>query len=398
MDKPHNITVIEAFKIALLVAVIVGLMIPSLSSISSPTNPINRWLFSVSGKTYSVIKPSTGQTSSNTNPTTLINFVIGKAGDEDILDFQGTIMKFTSGLNPIIGAKSLTWKNGNFWTVNSGSAGSSFQFTGPGDGLTTMTMKDFIFNVTSIVSCGTSCSAQFFQASFQNPTFENIKLISTGILGQAQFRFFLDSTDVNPRINGFTALGICFNVLQDAVLQSITTTTIRDVDIESCNDGASTAIRLFAQTQFEAAFVLGFNVGLWLDSPVIVNGLTCSALSVATCVKETVGLATQVKITNSFFNGQTLTLNSDTLLIGDDNQPKGPIAVIVGASPFTYTDSDNVLESVYLRGGAITTVTKNGVTLFGALAAGSPLTVDMYPAQSIIITYTVIPSMTADRF
>ncbi len=54
MDKPHNLTLVEAFKIALLVAVIVGLMIPSIESTgqissSSSSFSLNNGFLSESG-------------------------------------------------------------------------------------------------------------------------------------------------------------------------------------------------------------------------------------------------------------------------------------------------------------------------------------------------------------
>lgn len=132
-------------------------------------------------------------------------------------------------------------------------------------------------------------------------------------------------------------------------------------------------------------------------------------------IAAVVGTAMSCPTDVHVLNGGSATVDDNAFLIGStpflvdaggfvtasnnlNYNPVGTFAVTVTASPFTFTDTAFVLETLYIRGGAITSITKSGVTLFGALAAGSAVTVSMYPGQSIIITYTVMPSITVDEF
>ena len=72
--------------------------------------------------------------------------------------------------------------------------------------------------------------------------------------------------------------------------------------------------------------------------------------------------------------------------------PLGPSTVSVGASPFTYTAGLTV-ETLYLYGGMVSSVTKGGVTL----ATSSDRVFRLAPNESVIITYSSAPSATADK-
>ncbi len=71
--------------------------------------------------------------------------------------------------------------------------------------------------------------------------------------------------------------------------------------------------------------------------------------------------------------------------------PIGVATITVGASPFTYANNDGVPEAVYITGGTVTGITKNGISL-GVLA-----TVFLEPAEQITVTYTVTPNMFKDQ-
>jgi hypothetical protein len=62
-------------------------------------------------------------------------------------------------------------------------------------------------------------------------------------------------------------------------------------------------------------------------------------------------------------------------------------------SPYTYTNSTNYYQEVYITGGAVSSVTKNGTSLGGSL----PMRVTLGPSQSITVTYTEAPTMTVDK-
>ena len=70
--------------------------------------------------------------------------------------------------------------------------------------------------------------------------------------------------------------------------------------------------------------------------------------------------------------------------------PVGISAITVGASPFTYTAGASP-ETVYVSGGTITSITKGGNN-FG-LTSGA---FNLEPYESIIVTYTVAPTMYKD--
>lgn len=72
--------------------------------------------------------------------------------------------------------------------------------------------------------------------------------------------------------------------------------------------------------------------------------------------------------------------------------PQGPVSIGVGASPFTYT-AGAAPEDVFIRGGSVTDVSKGGRTL----AVASPAHVHLEPGQSLIVTYSAVPTMEADR-
>jgi hypothetical protein len=77
--------------------------------------------------------------------------------------------------------------------------------------------------------------------------------------------------------------------------------------------------------------------------------------------------------------------------------PQGVAAITVTASPFTYTNADNVSEYVTVDGGTITTVVKNGITLYSFGGAAARCGVWLEPGEAVVTTYTVAPTMNKDR-
>lgn len=72
--------------------------------------------------------------------------------------------------------------------------------------------------------------------------------------------------------------------------------------------------------------------------------------------------------------------------------PQGVAAITVTASPFTYTAGISP-ETVYIRGGTVSNITKSGTSLFVA----TNCTVGLGPNQSIVVTYSAAPTMVTDR-
>ncbi len=71
----------------------------------------------------------------------------------------------------------------------------------------------------------------------------------------------------------------------------------------------------------------------------------------------------------------------------------GISVITVTGSPFTYANKDGVPEVVYISGGAVSGVAKNGLTIFTT----SPCTVYLEPGEALTMTYTAPPTMNRDR-
>jgi len=72
--------------------------------------------------------------------------------------------------------------------------------------------------------------------------------------------------------------------------------------------------------------------------------------------------------------------------------PRGLAPIVVGDSPFTYTNRDGVPEAVYIAGGAVSEISKDGAIIF----TSSPATVWLDPDQSVTITHLDPPQMLKD--
>lgn len=71
---------------------------------------------------------------------------------------------------------------------------------------------------------------------------------------------------------------------------------------------------------------------------------------------------------------------------------QGVSAVTVGASPFTYTNTDQSEEALYIKGGTVSAVTKNGTAIF----ATTNVTVFLKPGEAVTITYSSAPTAFKD--
>jgi hypothetical protein len=78
-----------------------------------------------------------------------------------------------------------------------------------------------------------------------------------------------------------------------------------------------------------------------------------------------------------------------------------PAAITVTASPFTYTNNTPNIQfvSVQAPASATITITKRGVQISNqvtAAATATTLVIPVGPGESLIVTYTVAPTMQAD--
>lgn len=93
----------------------------------------------------------------------------------------------------------------------------------------------------------------------------------------------------------------------------------------------------------------------------------------------------------TIFNGSTAITNVIRDNLGYN--PVGGAAITVGASPYTYRASSSP-ETVYIRGGTVSSIVVGGRTIATAvISANSPITVDLGPNETVIVTYTVLPTM-----
>ena len=74
--------------------------------------------------------------------------------------------------------------------------------------------------------------------------------------------------------------------------------------------------------------------------------------------------------------------------------PLGVSRVTIGPSPWTYTNNDFVREAMYIRGGTVADITKDGLA---GIFAGSNVTVWLEPGESFTLTYSSPPIVSKDR-
>ncbi len=105
-----------------------------------------------------------------------------------------------------------------------------------------------------------------------------------------------------------------------------------------------------------------------------------------------------VKINNNFFYNHTtaLTTSADSYdLDVRENfgyNPVGISSITVTASPFTYQAGLSP-ETVYVVGGTVTDITRSGNSL---ISSSHDYQINLEPKQSVIVTYSVAPTMYAD--
>ncbi len=73
--------------------------------------------------------------------------------------------------------------------------------------------------------------------------------------------------------------------------------------------------------------------------------------------------------------------------------PQGLAPIVVGDSPFTYTNRDAVPEAVYITGGTVSEISKDGTPVF----TSTPATVWLEPDETVTITHMEPPQMLKDR-
>lgn len=70
-----------------------------------------------------------------------------------------------------------------------------------------------------------------------------------------------------------------------------------------------------------------------------------------------------------------------------------PVSITVGASPFTYTSTNRTKIEVYVGGGIVTALAKNGTTIATGLTVTGLSTVLLQTNETVTVTYTGTPLM-----
>src|SRR5207245_347838 len=74
------------------------------------------------------------------------------------------------------------------------------------------------------------------------------------------------------------------------------------------------------------------------------------------------------------------------------HNPQGLAPIAVGDSPFTYANRDGAPEAVYINGGTVSEISKDGRVLF----TSAPATVWLDPDESVTVTHLEPPQMLKD--
>jgi len=90
-------------------------------------------------------------------------------------------------------------------------------------------------------------------------------------------------------------------------------------------------------------------------------------------------------------------LGAGSRVIRGNIAPAGLGAITVTPSPFTYTNADQGQQLVYVLGGTVSAIAKNGLTLASGTSATMPVPVWLEPLEAVTVTYTVVPTMQKDR-
>ena len=70
-----------------------------------------------------------------------------------------------------------------------------------------------------------------------------------------------------------------------------------------------------------------------------------------------------------------------------------PVSLVVGASPYTYTNPYNYNLMIYIAGGVVTALGYNGSTLASGLTLSGVVLVTLKPSEYVTVTYTTVPAM-----
>jgi hypothetical protein len=198
---------------------------------------------------------------------------------------------------------------------------------------------------------------------------------------------FMDGVNISGNVScGNGSAGILF-----VSTANVAATNVNVSNNTLCNNGTTVATN-YRQSGF------GTNIsitGLTFVGNTIYDNLATHKQIYGFGVASGATVSTALIQSNNFTAATSAFENLGTITgVIKDNigwNPVGLSTVTVTASPFTYTCGNSPCQ-VYISGGTITTVTKSGTTLPSAAYGSIPLA----PGQSVIVTYTVAPSMIVD--
>lgn len=130
----------------------------------------------------------------------------------------------------------------------------------------------------------------------------------------------------------------------------------------------------------------------------MIRGNLC--IDTQTTPTQTYGIQEQSGVTGNVYEGNTFSGNtsgpiqfaSGSTSVARNNPGYNPVGALtaptVGASPWTYTNDNNVPVTLYVTGGTVTGIAQYGVTT-GLIAGAFALE----PGQSVTVTYTAAPAV-----
>lgn len=108
-----------------------------------------------------------------------------------------------------------------------------------------------------------------------------------------------------------------------------------------------------------------------------------------TCLRITDSSLTSAGVTNLWV-GEIIATNGVASYKGN---AAAPVNITAGASPFTYTSTNRVKIEVYIGGGIVTALAKNGTTIASGLTLTGLSTVLLQTNETVTVTYSSTPTM-----
>lgn len=323
----------------------------------------------------------------------------GASGD-GTLKAQLPITDFNNGT----GANSSTyWRGDRTWATPSGGGGGTIFFNEGqiftnGDGqislLDGFSGTNYNENgVLTFVAGGEEIQDNSGTLSIYSPTGVSIDSTAPGAFDGT---VVLGQLDVVTGVGLSTSAQIVFNGTSDVISDD----GRGDFSILKSSDEGQVTIDSSAQGASDGALIGGIIVStMWISTSGggLIQGSSGSFMSL--------GVSGNGVVIDG--NSSTPGTGDGSLLAGvvqsaayisTDQNGDGPATISVGSSPFSYTSSQPENIHVYIGGGIVTAISKNGTSIASGLTLTGLSSVDLQNGETVTVTYTSIPTMTWAAF